>query len=131
MPLRAASLAALEVLVHFSTLPRGHVLTEIEVPDSLIILRIEEDQLAGGWDAIPYALDTQEIGERWVLEARSAVLSVPSSIIPFERNFLINPAHPLFPQLTFKAPSRSGSIRACANECGEYRPEIDAARARP
>ncbi|MBI4265729.1 MAG: RES family NAD+ phosphorylase [Acidobacteria bacterium] len=41
------------------------------------------------------------IGERWVWNAlTSVVLSVPSAVIPNERNFVLNPAHPDFGTLT-------------------------------
>ncbi len=36
---------------------------------------------------------------QWLANRRSAVLSVPSVIIPSERNFLINPEHPRFDQI--------------------------------
>ena len=39
---------------------------------------------------------TMRIGDQWVREARSVVLAVPSAIVPAERNFLLNPAHPDF-----------------------------------
>ena len=47
---------------------------------------------------------TQVLGDRWVTELRSAVLSVPSSIIKRERNFIINPAHPEFETIRFLQP---------------------------
>jgi RES domain-containing protein len=43
------------------------------------------------------------IGERWLHTAASPVLSVPSVVIPSERNFIINPAHPDFARLTIHA----------------------------
>jgi RES domain-containing protein len=101
---QSASLAALEVLVHYSILPSNHVLTQVEVPEPLVILRIEESQLPIGWDAISYATETQDLGEQWVRERDSVILSVPSSIIPGERNFLINPAHAAFSELRFQPP---------------------------
>lgn len=101
---QSASLAALEVLVHYNTLPTDYALTEIQVPDTLLILAIKEDELPDGWDAVPYVPATQERGERWINEGRSAILSVPSSIIPGERNFLINPAHAAFGELRFQPP---------------------------
>ncbi|MNV74757.1 hypothetical protein D3C71_1680060 [compost metagenome] len=36
------------------------------------------------------------MGENWITEGKSAVLKVPSSIIPAEYNYLINPQHPDF-----------------------------------
>jgi hypothetical protein len=41
-----ASLAALEVLVHFSVLPRDFVLTEIHIPAAAVIESIFEEQNA-------------------------------------------------------------------------------------
>lgn len=99
---QTASLAALEVLVHYSVLPKDHVLTEIQIPDSLAILRWEEDVLPSGWKSDVPIQETQELGEIWVREGRYALLSVPSSIIPGERNFIINPAHPDFRQISFQ-----------------------------
>lgn len=99
---QTASLAALEVLVHYSALPKDHVLTEIQVPDSVAILRWEEETLPLGWKSEAPIPETQELGEIWVREGRYAVLSVPSSIIPRERNFVINPAHPDFGKIRFE-----------------------------
>ncbi len=39
------------------------------------------------------------IGERWLRESTSAVLSVPSVVIPSERHFILNPAHEDFARL--------------------------------
>jgi RES domain-containing protein len=101
---QTTSLAALEVLVHYSVLPKDHVLTEIQIPDALEILRWEEDALPTGWKNDVPTSETQNLGELWVREGRSAVLSVPSSIIPKERNFIINPAHPDFQRISFLPP---------------------------
>lgn len=99
---QTASLAALEVLVHYSVLPRNHVLTEIQVPDGLAISRLEEGQLPDGWNTEIPNPATQELGKRWIREKRSAVLSVPSCIIPRERNYVIDPAHPEFGRIIFQ-----------------------------
>jgi RES domain-containing protein len=47
----------------------------------------------------------QSFGERWALESRSAVLSVPSSVLEVERNFVLNPRHPNFPKIRISAPT--------------------------
>ena len=39
------------------------------------------------------------IGEQWFRASRTAVLSVPSVVIPHERNFALNPIHRAFRQL--------------------------------
>jgi RES domain-containing protein len=99
---QSASLAALEVLVHYSVLPKDHVLTEIQIPDKLTILRLEEASLPDSWNAEIPIPATQSIGEKWIGEGRSAILSVPSSIVPSDRNFILNPAHPAFAEIGFQ-----------------------------
>jgi len=87
------SLAALEILVHlnpqvsfqFSAFP-------IELDDSLVEL-FPDAQLPPEWQSQPPPASTQQIGDQWLKEQRSAVLSVPSVLIPSERNYLLNPGH--------------------------------------
>jgi RES domain-containing protein len=45
------------------------------------------------WQSNPPPPATQHIGDLWAREARSAVLSLPSALVPMEQNFLLNPAH--------------------------------------
>lgn len=56
------------------------------------------------WRASPATASTIAIGDRWVRETRSAVLAVPSAIIPAAKNFLINPAHPDFRRIRIHKP---------------------------
>ena len=95
------SLAALEVLVQFSILPRDYVLTEIHISPSIKMETLREDVLPPDWQALSPIPATQEIGRLWATELRSAVLIVPSSILPAEQNFIINPKHPGFAQIKF------------------------------
>jgi RES domain-containing protein len=44
------------------------------------------------------------IGDDWIRSGSSAVLQVPSAIIPDEANFLLNPRHPDFSRMTLGAP---------------------------
>jgi RES domain-containing protein len=46
----------------------------------------------------------QKIGDEWVTNATSAVLRVPSTLVPGEFNFLLNPRHADFPKLQFSGP---------------------------
>jgi RES domain-containing protein len=98
---KSAALAALEILVHFSALPKGFVLTEIQVPENIAMLRWEVDALPAGWNSEIVSHATQALGAAWVRSRRSALLSVSSSIIPTDRNFVINPAHPAFKRIKF------------------------------
>lgn len=53
-----------------------------------------------GWDR-PRIFSTsltraQRFGEKWLKQKRSAVLQVPSAVLPQENNFIMNPLHPDF-----------------------------------
>jgi RES domain-containing protein len=51
------------------------------------------------WKSLPAPQSTREAGTRWVREARSAVLEVPSIVVNGEFNYLLNPEHPDFERL--------------------------------
>lgn len=88
------SLAVLEKLVHVDPdiMPLGQVELEIDVPDRLIT-RLPRRRLPRGWRRLPPIRATQLLGDAWVAAATSAVLAVPSAIVPAELNYLINPLH--------------------------------------
>ncbi len=90
------SLAVLEALVHVdvATLPEDYRAVPVEIPDDLPVGRIEPGDLPRGWRAARDQPALQKIGADWVQANETAVLSVPSAVIPEERNVLINPAHP-------------------------------------
>lgn len=91
---RHLSLAALELLVHLDsdTVPADLAAFEIHVPDDLSRARVDPGELASGWAE---RLDvTRAVGDAWLAAARTAVLMVPSVLVPHEENALVNPAHP-------------------------------------
>jgi RES domain-containing protein len=91
------ALATLEVAVHLDLsqdLPSDRYYVEIEIPDDLLILEVNLHDLPPEWDSKPPTLITQIIGDDFVEQGEAAVLKVPSSIIPQESNYLINPDHP-------------------------------------
>ncbi|HEY0045161.1 MAG TPA: RES family NAD+ phosphorylase [Flavobacterium sp.] len=91
------SLATLEVSVHLDLnedLPTDRFYVEIDIPERLAILEVDLQDLPNDWDAKPPALTTQTIGDDFVFYNEAAVLKVPSSIVPQEFNYLINPSHP-------------------------------------
>jgi len=92
------SLASLEVLVHVNRAfaPPDLVAVEVEVSASVAIERVPFSRLPANWDADPAPAALQDLGSRWAASRRSAVLEVPSAVIPRERNYLLNPAHPHF-----------------------------------
>jgi RES domain-containing protein len=49
-------------------------------------------------------LERPRIGDAWVMSAASLLLEVPSAVIPFEQNYLLNPAHPAMGSLHIGKP---------------------------
>ncbi len=100
------SLAALETLVHLiPPISIKYVVFRLEFDNSLRE-RIERDNLSSNWKTEPPALSTMAIGDDWVRESRTAVLEVPSVIIPGESNYLINPFHPDYKKIRIHKPER-------------------------
>ena len=79
-----------------SGLPFNRYLVELEMPDDLWAAAevAEPSMLAVGWDAEPAGHVSIDFGSAWAIARRSALLLVPSVIVPEEQNLLINPAHP-------------------------------------
>lgn len=89
------ALATLETVHYLRSggLPFNRFLVQIDVPDAVWESRQVLDPLPGGWDAIPAGLSGRTAGDRWIASGASAVLLVPSVIVPDEFNVLINPQH--------------------------------------
>lgn len=93
------SLAALELLVHLTPID-GLVYQAIRVtfPKKLVDL-VNQADLPQNWRDQPPPPRTQQLGDEWARHAKSAVLAVPSVIVPHEKNYLINPLHPDFAKI--------------------------------
>ena len=87
--------ALLERLVHLEVtigrLPIRYRLLKILVPDAGPIERLEAGMLPDRW--IENEDATQTLGNAWLAGRLSALLFVPSAIVPETMNVLINPAH--------------------------------------
>jgi RES domain-containing protein len=100
----AASLCALEVLAHGAMLPTHMIVVRARIPNSVPIQTVEESDLPPNWSSSVPSRKTQALGTDWAKSGATAVLSVPSVIVPSERNYLLNPAHPDFATIRFFAP---------------------------
>jgi RES domain-containing protein len=84
-----------ETLVHLEIdpedLPDTYQLLAVEIPDEIQVESIKEDRLAPGWRRDVAV--TRALGDQWLREGRTALLQVPSAIVPFAWNWLLNPAH--------------------------------------
>jgi RES domain-containing protein len=85
--------ALLEILVHVDRdlLPATYRLLRVIVPETTAIEAVGADTLAADWQDQPAT--TRDIGDQWLDRSSSALLQVPSVIVPLARNFLLNPAH--------------------------------------
>ena len=92
------SLACLETVVHLAAggLPLNRYLVEIDVPDDIWKVReiMTHANAPVGWDALPAGMVSLDIGDSWLGGLASALLEVPSIVVPEEQNVLINPMHP-------------------------------------
>jgi RES domain-containing protein len=88
--------ALLEVLVHakidLEDVPVNFRYLEIEVPDSLAVGDADTDGLGHSWRTRMAA--TRRAGDEWLRSGRTALLRVPSVIVPATWNILINPRRP-------------------------------------
>jgi RES domain-containing protein len=85
--------ALLEILVHMdrSLIPATYRLLRAAVPETVGIETISLATLSPGWQ--DRQDETRNIGDRWLGKASSAILRVPSAIVPGASNFLLNPRH--------------------------------------
>lgn len=84
----SVALAALEALVHFDTdiVPNDLALLAVEIPLEVSVAALPDEALPARWREYPAAPESQAIGDQWVKRRTSAVLRVPSAIIPEEPN---------------------------------------------
>ncbi len=88
--------ALLEVLVHLEIdvedFPTHYQLLGVDVPDDIAVTRLDEANLPDDWRDQPALTRAQ--GDYWLRGGVTALLQVPSAIVPAARNILLNPGHP-------------------------------------
>lgn len=98
------SLALLELLVQDDPLRAHYALIPANLPEDMPESRIDADQLPKDWRTIGARDILQSLGQAWLQDAHTAVLSVPSAVVPAERNYLLNPRHPDFARIVIGKP---------------------------
>jgi len=87
--------ALLEILVHFEIeirdLPARYRLLKIGVPDDVRAERVLLDDMPSDWPEKTEV--TRAIGDQWLAGGSTALLTVPSALVPETFNVLLNPAH--------------------------------------
>jgi RES domain-containing protein len=89
------SLAALEYLVHLEKedAPEDLCSLSADIPDDVRLRIVGPSELPSDWRAYPAPEKLAELGLAWLQSLETAVLVVPSAVIPEEKNYLINPLH--------------------------------------
>ena len=88
--------ALLEVLVHLELdeahRPATYQLLKIEAKDDLRSGEVDLASVSQNW--ITNEAETQAKGDAWLRDGSTALLRVPSAIVPDTWNWLLNPRHP-------------------------------------
>lgn len=97
------SLAALETFVYLQPVDRRvrYAWFHITIPDSVTVET--PATLPNDWRAEPPTEATQALGSRWAEQRQTAVLRVPSILVPGEFNLLLNPGHAHFKRMKISA----------------------------
>jgi len=102
---QSESLALLEIIVNVPSY--RHLKTHVVIPatfDIAFITPLDPSRLPTDWLDNPIPPSTRRIGDAWAKSSSSAVLCVPSTVVPTENNYLINPAHSDFSQIQIGKP---------------------------
>jgi RES domain-containing protein len=95
--------ALLETLVHqeirsTADIPDTYRLLRVEIDDDLTVAALEEGTLPEDWRQ--NQAWTQACGTEWLEGGSAALLKVPSAVMPFTHNYVLNPLHDEAARLT-------------------------------
>ena len=93
------SLSTLELIVHKSSiapLTSYKVMVISIAGDDHLIRQIMTSSLPESWSTLSAYPILQQIGSDWYESMESLILKIPSAVIPYEYNFVINMKHPDF-----------------------------------
>lgn len=100
------SLAVLEVRVHIDATRKLKTYKCFAFHfDDRLMETFRVNLLPKNWREEPPSLSLQQLGDEWIRTGKSAILAVPSVIIPNELNYLINPHHPDFTKIKIESPT--------------------------
>lgn len=97
------SLALLELMVQDQPLRASYVAFACEISEEVKVARIDAGRLPPDWRRASGIGACQKLGAEWFSSGRTALLAVPSAVIPHETNYLLNPGHPDFARLAIGA----------------------------
>ena len=98
------SSALLEILIHLelteALLPDSYQLLKVQAPDEIATENVALSALPRAWEEDLAA--TRRIGDGWLGSRRTALLEIPSAIVPETLHYLLNPAHPEASNITIE-----------------------------
>ncbi len=88
------SLAILEysVNVNIDDIPRALCMLTIDLSGHSIY-EVKEPDLPGNWKSHPSPEETRNFGTKLLLDPEIEVIKIPSTVIPEEFNYILNPTH--------------------------------------
>lgn len=88
-----ASLALLENRVHMTAFPKEeYCLATLTIPDDKLTT-METKDLPNDWNKYPAPVYLKSIGDSFIKDGHFLGLLIPSSVLPEEKNVLLNPSH--------------------------------------
>jgi len=104
------ALAALEQFVHLAGrhVAIRFVSFRVEIPVGLAVEILGAGEIPRNWRQEPPPDETKDIGSAWAKRATSAVLRVPSVIVPVEHDYVLNSFHQDFARIQVSNPEPFG-----------------------
>ena len=93
------SLALLEMMVQDDPLRARYLLIPAFISSNVSLRELDASELGEDWRALSTRDRLQAIGNDWLQARETCIFSVPSAVVPAERNFLVNPLHPDFSKI--------------------------------
>lgn len=89
------SLATLEIFVHLDEdiITTDYSYAEVTFSEDLVVPLENFAKLPEGWRDLPVRDDVRKIGDDWIASGASAVLEVPTAILPKGSNYIISLEH--------------------------------------
>jgi RES domain-containing protein len=100
------ALAALEMIVNSgpNELIGDFAAISVHIPENLPRTSVSLKELPRAWRNYPAPNELQVMGDQWSQSGATAVLEVPSVVVPFEKNVILNPAHADFARVRIGNP---------------------------
>ena len=90
---RALALLEYTVNVNIYDIPRTLSYTILEIPDAGI-QELKEEDLPGNWKDVPAPSSIKDFGTALLKALKTPAIKIPSSVIPDEFNYILNPKQP-------------------------------------